>query len=303
MKYNYPIKYAVMPIKEKEYRDSDWYDVCYVIVKCFVLEEKVEHHADGTKRNKYFVVCPYQRGDSYYDFKKSPPDDYYGEWVRNVYDTYEEALEEKNKRNIDMEPFILDKERRKKELELFKERLELFRQFEKDVEAGTKELKVNSKPEEKYVFNFSLKDNKVHKQERTLYDLIEWSYNELIRNPFIVYHVNPYAFRKLNEMTENESSDISNYTHIPLLMNSKDNEYMKLISPEGNIRYLKCVNNSDHFWERKEVEFLEPESAENFIFTLENYDDIVNAYGLDCKEKILSYRKQHKLMLDKFYKS
>ena len=59
MKYNYPIKYAVMPIKEKEYRDSDWYDVCYVIVKCFVLEEKVEHYSDGTKRNKYFVVCSY----------------------------------------------------------------------------------------------------------------------------------------------------------------------------------------------------------------------------------------------------
>lgn len=303
MKYNYPIKYAVLPIKEKEYRDSDWYDVCYVIVKCFVLEEKVEHHLDGTNRNKYFVVCPYQRGDSYYDFKKSPPDDYYGEWVNKVFDTYEDALKEKEYKNEDVRPFILDKERRKKELELFRDRLELFKQFEKDVEAGTKELQVNSKPEEQYVFSFSLKDNKVRKQERTLYDLIEWSYNELTRNPFIVYHVNPYAFRKLNGMTQNEASDISNYTHIPLLMNSKDNEYMKLISPEGNIRYLKIVNNSDHFWERKEIEFLEPESAENFIFTLENYDDIVNAYGLDCKEKHLSYRKQHKLILDKFYKS
>ena len=303
MKHNYPIKYAVLPIKDKNSRDDPWYDICYVIVKCYVLEERKHHRIDGKNDTNYFVVCPYHYDQTYFHWVKSPPDDYYGEWVKAVYDTYEAALEEKERKNAEVYPLVLDDKKRKKYVQLYQDQIELFNQFEKDVEEGTKELQVNNKPDKQYVFSFSLNDNKLHKQKYTLYELIEWSYNELIRNPFIVYHVNPYVFRKLNEMAQNEESNVSNYTHIPLLMNSKDNEYMKLVSHEGNVRYLRRANNSDHFWNSEESKFQECETVDNYIFTLEDYNDIVNAYGLDSNKNRLNYGEQHQLILKRFYNS
>lgn len=304
MKHNYPIKYAVMPIKDKERRDDDWHDICYVIVKCYVLEERKHHKLDGENYTNYFVVCPYHYDQTYFHWVKSPPDDYYGEWVRHVYDTYEEALDEKELKNAEVEPFyIFDSEKQKKHMQLFNDQVELFKQFEKDVESGTKELKVNGKPKEQTIITMSLSDNKLTMRDLSFYDAVEGShYNRQGINPFMAYTVSSRTFKKLKGMESLTDIDIKKVTKTPLLMNSKDNKYMKLISPEGDASYLKLVMNNDCFWRRKEAEFIEPK-IENYIFTLEDYDDIVNAYGVHMPKQELSYSKGRSLILERFYNS
>ena len=304
MKHNYPIKYAVMPIKDKERRDSDWYDICYVIVKCYVIEERKHYKLDGTNYTNYFVVCPYHFDQTYFHWVKSPPDSYYGEWVRHVYDTYEEALEEKEIKNAKVSPLvILDDEERRKQNQLFNDQVELFKQFEKDVEAGTKELKVNGKPKEQTIITMSLSDNKLTMRDLSFYDAIQGPYYGLNEIPYIAYTVSSRTFKMLKGMESLMNVDIKEITKTPLLMNSKDNKFIKFISPKGNVSYLEPVHNYHQFYGYNEANYIEPEKIDTYIFTLENYKDMIDSYGFDCPEKKLSYSEGRRLILKRFYNS
>lgn len=70
MKYNYPVKYALMPI----YEMNGWnkglnsiepnYEIIgYIVSKCFLIKSSVEYKADGTSKIIYDVVFPYQLSD------------------------------------------------------------------------------------------------------------------------------------------------------------------------------------------------------------------------------------------------
>ena len=101
-----------------------------------------------------------------------------------------------------------------------------------------------------------------------------------------------YKIEKLSVDNAHEYAYVNSNAWLESYKGIIDDEYLEEINTDESIKTFTeklkgyVVNDPDHFWERKEAEFLEPESAENFIFTLENYDDIVNAYGLTAKKNI-----------------
>lgn len=88
---NYPIKYAVLGIKEQE--DEI---VAYIAEKVYVISEKVEYFKDGTSKKKYQVVFPFKNGKDYKTGGVTPEFTHYNQCynsdiIDDLYDSYEEA--------------------------------------------------------------------------------------------------------------------------------------------------------------------------------------------------------------------
>ncbi len=115
MKYNYPIKYAVMPI----YEQVGWrcglndlereYGIVYNIVsKCYVINETTNYFATGNSEKRYGVVFPYNRDGIYEEWNRVFPS--YNEdlqnsnltTVDNIYDDFDKALENANMKNMEV---------------------------------------------------------------------------------------------------------------------------------------------------------------------------------------------------------
>ena len=88
---NYPIKYAVLGIKEQE--DEI---VAYIAEKVYVISEKVEYFKDGTSKKKYQVVFPFKNRKDYKTGGVTPEFTHYNQCynsdiIDDLYDSYEEA--------------------------------------------------------------------------------------------------------------------------------------------------------------------------------------------------------------------
>ena len=88
---NYPIKYAVLGIKEQE--DEI---VAYIAEKVYVKNEKVEYFKDGTSKKKYQVVFPFKNRKDYKTGGVTPEFTHYNQCynsdiIDDLYDSYEEA--------------------------------------------------------------------------------------------------------------------------------------------------------------------------------------------------------------------
>ncbi len=114
-KVKYPIKYALMPMKEQ----TGWkpglnelervYDiVAYIAAKCYVIGERKEYLSDGTIRIKHEVVFMFAKSGVIYsnDYEPTVPgyNIYSGEcynsiFVDNLFDNFEDASKLASKRN------------------------------------------------------------------------------------------------------------------------------------------------------------------------------------------------------------
>lgn len=112
MKYNYPVKYAAIPIIEQ----VGWshgmnelerkYDVaCYIVSKCYLINDITKYKENGKSEKEYEVVFPYQK-EQYYHWQRAEPSFNYNHactnsnFVEKVFDNYEDALDfaiQKNK--------------------------------------------------------------------------------------------------------------------------------------------------------------------------------------------------------------
>ena len=70
MKYNYPVKYAAMPIIEQvgwsqglNELERNYDVICYIVSKCYLLSDKTKYKENGKKEKEYEVVFPYQKGE------------------------------------------------------------------------------------------------------------------------------------------------------------------------------------------------------------------------------------------------
>ncbi len=103
----YPIKYAVMPIKEQigwshglNELEPEYGVVANIVSKCYVIGERKKYFSDGTFEIKYEVVFLYNKQyTNYYDnFKPTIPEFYaYHEcanslFVDQIFNSFEEAL-------------------------------------------------------------------------------------------------------------------------------------------------------------------------------------------------------------------
>ena len=103
MKYNYPVKYAAMPIIEQvgwthglNELERDYDVVCYIVSKCYLVSDRTNYKENGKNEKEYQVVFPYQPGQ-YNNWERVTPSFNNGctnsNFVEKVFDTYEEALE------------------------------------------------------------------------------------------------------------------------------------------------------------------------------------------------------------------
>lgn len=88
----YPVKYALMPIKQGECET-----ICYIISKCHLVSEITWYGEDGRQKKEYGVVYPYEMFSCDVFTSVVPRFNIYGacinsQIVDNVFDEYEDVL-------------------------------------------------------------------------------------------------------------------------------------------------------------------------------------------------------------------
>ena len=160
MKNNYPIKYAVIPMIEQvgwlhgmNELEREYGTVCYIVSKCYLVEESKKYKADGSVRVKYHVVCPYQY-DEFYEWKRVEPtfNIMHGQCtndivVDEVYDSLEDARVSKDEKNQEIfqklfkyMPYEVYKKRFKEVESKFNNTLAYYNQLETMIKNNVQDL-------------------------------------------------------------------------------------------------------------------------------------------------------------------
>ena len=132
--------------------------VCYIVSKCYVVNEIKRYHKDGSSTMKYDVVCPYMYDDYYDQYVNEIP--YFNldvctnsVEIAAIFDTYEEALEAKKSKNDELlerqysfmslymshDNFLEAKDKVKKEFEYWSEK---YNNIEEIIISATQDLQV-----------------------------------------------------------------------------------------------------------------------------------------------------------------
>ena len=164
MKKNYPIKYAVIPMIEQvgwshglNELERKYDAVCYIVSKCYLIEENKEYKADGTVRVKYHVVCPYEC-DEFNEWNRVEPEFsiFHGQCINDVvvdevYDSFEEAKVDKDVKNqkilkekFSYMPFEMYRKRHKEVESEFNNKLTYYNQLETMIENNVQDLNEDS---------------------------------------------------------------------------------------------------------------------------------------------------------------
>ena len=97
MKKEYPIKYALLPVKENVCDNGRDYDknVCFIVSKAFVEEEYKKELKDGSINSTYKVCFPHTVKDKLINYLRKTPESTLARdnemVVSNLYDEYEDA--------------------------------------------------------------------------------------------------------------------------------------------------------------------------------------------------------------------
>ena len=108
---NYPIKYALMPIKEITETtygpfgaENHYETIAYIVSKCFLTKEITYYSSDGKSSTEYEVVFPYQKNQGLYntefDFTRREHPDFScngnclnSSHVTEIFENYNKAIE------------------------------------------------------------------------------------------------------------------------------------------------------------------------------------------------------------------
>ena len=285
MKYNYPIKYAIMPIKSEPTYGNNYESetLCYIITKCYLLKEYIKYDSEGFGNKTYEVQFPYRKEE--YGWKRIVP--YTGEsyLVDKVYDSLEDACHDtKIKYNelIDDQIFYT-KEQVEEYGKKLQEAMDEYSELEKLINENTKDLIVGNKPKSQKFTSLYLSGESDNSRKGrfeigsyTIYDLFR-GYDSI--NDYIVYSVSEEEY---NEYKKLPFYDYQRFTHTPLLSHKGHSSVVTVLNGDESI-HLACTDG--------EIKPVNPEEGLSFdkpnliIFTMETYEDIVNSYGLNNKYK------------------
>lgn len=299
MKYNYPVKYAAMPIIEQvgwsqglNELERNYDVVCYIVSKCYLLSDKTKYKENGKNEKEYEVVFPYQKGQ-YYSWKRVTPSFNNfctnSDFVEKVFDSYEEALEvatQKNKKLCDETWIYLPctedlEEQISKKIEEFNDRLSRYKILEQQILANTSNLEQsNVKELNKLIIN---NKGKTEVLSSSLYEYLNYS----SYSKFIVYSISPEQYDKLVTLINNQDiSDISKVMEnaSPILYNdceAKEKNIM-VIDQDGNVLY--CINKWETLKSNDEqkipsVELNDIDDETSHLFTTETLKDIVLSFN------------------------
>lgn len=285
MKNNYPIKYAVIPIIEQVGWENGvcelerkYGTVCYIVSKCYVVEESKKYNINGTTKIEYQVVCPFSE-DEYYTWRREEPSYnlVYGHCTNSVitdalFDSLDEAKAAKNKKNEDIllhKSLYMSSNAYKEQRieEKFNEIISHYNRLEKEIEKRTQDLIVNNSTKEQRIIR--LINNEVKKINSSLYSEV----NIFDSSNYIVYSLTNEEFAELQELST-DSESLKKFNHTPLLINNGQLKTTKVISPNGEEMYL--VNNE--LFEQIDTEFITPSNYDEVFYTIEDYEDIIKSY-------------------------
>lgn len=312
MKNNYPIRYVALPLSENgRWQSDEGQDrgiICYLVIKCYVVGEETKYFREGKVSKEYKVVPTYGTTfphifqmtepkydiDDYLDYENIKYTNYL--CTKNVFEKLEDAEKYRDDRNKEIDEIVVSAAPKWANLkEKFKKTIEKFRELEEDFEENTKELPTDERKKHKQ--NIYGIDNAMGLVEEDIsaYSLIdEGAYTD---HDYAVYTITEEEAKELEQILKNDAlSDefipkkAKKYMHTPLMMHKADSYYVKLVSPEGESKIVKMeetplsINLDVYLDTKKEINF-DGVLFEEFFFTLETYDDIVEAFNLDEKRK------------------
>lgn len=302
MKYNYPVKYAVMPIIEQvgwihglNELERNYDVVCYIVSKCYLLSDITKYKENGKKQKEYEVVFPYQK-DQDYNWKRVTPSFNVFNYsctnsnlVEEVFDNYEGALEvatQKNKKLCDKTwTYLLYSEdlnnQISKKIEEFNDKLSMYKMLEQQILDNTSDLKQsNVKELNKLIIN---NKGKTRVLSSNLYEYLKCS----SYSKFIVHSISQEQYDKLEVLINNQdTTDISKVIEnaCPILYhdyNEKENNTM-IIDHKGNVLYFinECGNLKINDKEKiSSVELNSKDDEIEHLFTTEKLEDIILSFS------------------------
>lgn len=157
MNNNYLIRYAVVPIKDIDPITDSSIVYGYMITKCYVVGDRNEFYMDGQYSAEYIISCPYITTDNS-TWKRTDIDKDHFVCVKNVYNSFNEAIKERIALNDELLKSITSKydDREVKSIirEEFFDRLNIIRELEIKIEESTKDINPFEKEEDELLEEF-----------------------------------------------------------------------------------------------------------------------------------------------------
>lgn len=304
MKINYPIKYSVMPIIDQSEKNDI---VCYIVSKCYVINDIKRYEQNGKCSKKYEVVFPYQLAGNGIYRREEPSFNYYNDNCTNsnivdcVFDTYEEAVKIANEKNIriyegkisylSFDELIEKMDSIKKE---YSEKLKKYKLLEQQILLETSNLKINESTVSENAIKVSNGKRKVTSVD--LYKLIQIYTGD----EYFAYTISEEQYDKLVKVIHSKSGDIDSIikgANILLVGDEKDNSTKVINSNGEDVYYI----DKDNILRKEEIPTkLSKPKFENpdIFYTTETFDDVVGSYkiykdiDLDNIESLYKMRKE-----------
>ena len=282
MKYNYPIKYALIPMGDEKgwdvglHRPGRVYETAYYIAsKCYLVGETKKYMENGNVNTTYNIVFPYYLNRYINGWFRERPQHDNSICVDNVFDTYEEALKAKdeyNKKLLNKELSVLSisnlEEKEKSIRSKYKRLSEYYDTFEKDIEACTNDLILDNRyKEQSIIIRTNLGFGKFN---HSLYNHI----NIFSDENFIVYSLTKEEYDELNKVVDTENVNFDKYNYNPLLINDSTSKTIKVMLPNNEEEFI--YNNE--YISKNVKSFNMPQKFDRIIYTIEDYNDILHSY-------------------------
>ncbi|MBE6153960.1 MAG: hypothetical protein E7163_00070 [Firmicutes bacterium] len=300
MKINYPVKYAAMPIIEQvgwshglHELEREYDIVCYIVSKCYLINDKTIYAVNGKTTKAYEVVFPYQSG-KFRCWKRVIPEYnlIHGHCVNSniverVFDNYEEAndyIKPKNEQlcektwvYLPITDDIMDRIQDKKDA--YNEKLSIYKALEQEILLNLNDMNVGNT----ILLNdvVKIENNKARIMSCDVYEVL----NLFDDKKFVVYSISQEQYTNLIRMIdENQIEDINSIivNAKGLIVHKAKNEVIKLaIDQDCGAYYI--INNTikyDSKMVRVTKDDFENIDEDTLVFyTTETIDDLLISYS------------------------
>lgn len=300
MKINYPIKYAAMPIIEQVGWTMGWHElereydtVCYIVSKCYLINELTKYKENGKMVKGYEVVFPYQPGE-FNRWQRTIPtyNSIHGYCTKEtnvdtVFDSYEDALNFVNAKNEELckktylympysENYAAKIQAKKDE---FASKLNEYKLLEQQILLQTEDMQIGNNKDLNNVIKIN--DNSAKVLSSNLYEALPFFTND----KFVVYNITQEQYNTLVKLINENNID-----NITSLVGSQQG----LILHEEKDGLIKiAINNGEdgvYYVQNNQIKYdykLDKVTQESFnkidedtlkFYTTETIDDLLYSY-------------------------
>lgn len=287
MKYNYPVKYALIPMKE----DNEILEG-FIVSKCYIISEEKKYYEDGNIESNYTVILPFCDLKSELIRKVDcniithrPTGRHFN--VPEVFDSKDDALSKlaiKNAELIARATINMNKENASKKQQ------ELINKFKKYQLISEKSEILNN---DLIINNIPTRQNIIMKRNRT-YNVCNYSlYYFLplfsVGESFTVYHISEDEFKDMEKQIEKGTNPNENYENC-LIRYVFEKKIMQIYDykqkKENGCFYFKInreIDNAPLLYDSK-MPYLRKNNKGTVVYTTESYEDIITSYISNLNE-------------------